>query len=120
MYALYRCLGKNGKPIYIGMSLSIYRRITAHKNSSHWFNEVHSITISRFLNIDSCRLAEKKAIFHERPKYNKQEMEKENQKRLRRNRDQTLKRNLAKLAVAKKRKAVKVKVLTEALHGRAA
>ncbi len=104
-YCLYRCFDKGNKPIYIGKSLSLYRRICFHKDHSHWFDEVSFISITRYSDHDSLRVAEKSAIRHERPKYNLREMETENQKKLRLIAERAMKRNLAKLAAAKKAKA---------------
>jgi len=79
-------------------------RISHHKNNRLWFNEVATITITRFEGLSECRAAEKDAIRRESPQYNKREIESEVDKKVRINQQRTLKRNLAKFSAERKPK----------------
>ena len=73
-FALYRCFDKDGTLIYVGMSINIRRRLSQHINKSGWFFDVSEIKISRYIDEEQCRAAEKHAIRTESPKYNIQRL----------------------------------------------
>ena len=73
-FALYRCFDKDSALIYVGMSISIRRRLSQHINKAGWFSEVSEIKISRYPDGEQCRAAEKHAIRNECPKYNIQRL----------------------------------------------
>lgn len=73
---LYRAFNAEGELLYVGISRNVPRRLQNHGVRSFWFNEVTTITITRFEDEDVLRQAELLAITVERPKYNIMSVEK--------------------------------------------
>lgn len=69
---LYRHFNKNNELLYVGISMSIAARLSNHKSTSHWFNEVTKITIENYETREEVLDAEVKAIQLEKPKFNVQ------------------------------------------------
>jgi len=67
---LYRHFNKEGHLLYVGISLSTFHRLSQHKNHSHWFNEITSVTIEKFKSRKEAIEAEKEAITNEDPSHN--------------------------------------------------
>ena len=67
--AVYRCLGADGKPLYIGTTGQFGRRIGEHAQKI-WFLEVRQITLEWFPDEGAALEAERVAIEAEQPKYN--------------------------------------------------
>lgn len=67
---LYRHFDANGSLLYVGISSSITARIAAHKNSSHWFDDVVTIKIESYETREQVLEAELLAIQTEFPKFN--------------------------------------------------
>ena len=67
---LYRHFDKDGKLLYIGISLSPFVRTRSHRYDSDWFESVAQITIEWHETRESALDAECLAIFLEQPKFN--------------------------------------------------
>ena len=67
---VYRHFDKDGALLYVGVSLNAVVRLSQHKRVSHWFDEIHNITIESFETRKQALDAETKAIQEEKPKYN--------------------------------------------------
>lgn len=68
---LYRYFDKNGKLLYVGISLSTISRAAQHRMSAVWWGQAVRIEIERFDSRDSAAEAEAEAIKTESPIYNK-------------------------------------------------
>lgn len=71
---LYRMFDEDGRLLYVGISTSAltFERLRNHKNGSHFFPLVRTITIEHVSSQEDLRAAEVIAIKNERPVYNKQ------------------------------------------------
>lgn len=69
--ALYRHLDKNGRLLYVGISLDATARLKDHMHVSSWKGDIAMVVISWFETRKEALDAEKKAIVNERPLYNK-------------------------------------------------
>lgn len=67
---LYRCFGEKDKLLYVGMSVSVLRRISEHKLKP-WFHGVKIITITAAGNRKEAEILEIQAITEEDPEHNK-------------------------------------------------
>jgi len=67
---LYRLYDKAGSLLYVGISYSAIRRQADHKRSKQWFHEVAEITIEKHPTREAAQLAERIAIYDERPQHN--------------------------------------------------
>jgi predicted transcriptional regulator len=67
---LYRHFDSYGNLLYVGISMSAFNRLIQHKDTAHWFSDISSITISKYVDKEHALVAEKLAIQNERPKYN--------------------------------------------------
>ena len=67
---LYRHFDKDGKLLYVGISLNAVARLAQHKNHSHWFNEIASVTIESFDSRNEALFAETRAVQNEKPIHN--------------------------------------------------
>lgn len=67
---LYRHYDRDGRLLYVGISLSTFARLRQHKDKSPWFDDVAAITIERFRTRAEAAKAECKAIKLEKPKWN--------------------------------------------------
>jgi predicted GIY-YIG superfamily endonuclease len=70
--ALYRHYDSQDVLLYVGITLSVIDRIKAHRNGSHWFDQVTRITVERHPSRTAALKAECDAVYKERPVYNKQ------------------------------------------------
>lgn len=70
MTDLYRHFDKDGKLLYVGVSLSTMKRLSQHKKASHWFNEITSVTIQKYKSRQEALDAERSAIVEENPIHN--------------------------------------------------
>lgn len=68
--SLYRHYDKDGKLLYVGVSLSAIKRLSEHVGISHWANDIASVTIEKFPNRKAVLDAEKEAITNENPIHN--------------------------------------------------
>lgn len=69
---VYRCYdAEDGELIYIGSSIDFATRIQAHKSGTYWWDEVGDIHCEPHPTERAARLAESRAIFTERPFYNR-------------------------------------------------
>lgn len=69
---LYRHFDSNNVLLYVGVSVSAVHRLTQHKRTAHWFNDLSRVDIEQFSSRKAVLAAEKKAVVNEKPKYNKQ------------------------------------------------
>lgn len=67
---LYRHFNESGELLYVGISLSTVSRLAQHRNASHWFAEIASITVETFPTRIGALEAERKAILEENPIHN--------------------------------------------------
>lgn len=70
--SLYRHFDGDDVLLYVGMSISVARRLVVHESVSVWFDQVRTITIEKFDNLLEAAEAEKQAIASESPKFNSQ------------------------------------------------
>ena len=68
--ALYRQYDKDGKLLYVGISLNYGRRLKEHYKGSAWYIDVASITLEWFDTRDEALHAERNAIKKEKPECN--------------------------------------------------
>ena len=69
---LYRAFTEEGDLLYVGISLSVFSRLSAHKKTAEWFEKCSRIDVETFPNRSQAEKAEMKAIKTEFPKFNKQ------------------------------------------------
>lgn len=67
---LYRCYGADGALLYIGITCRGYDRFDNHRRGTTWWPEVASHTIQTYENRADAQLAERQAIYREKPRYN--------------------------------------------------
>jgi len=67
---LYRHYDKKGTLLYVGVSLSFFRRLANHKSYSRWFDQVTTITLETFETKEEMLQKEKEVIKKEKPKFN--------------------------------------------------
>jgi predicted GIY-YIG superfamily endonuclease len=67
---LYRQFDKDGRLLYVGVSINARRRHVQHKSMSFWADQVATITIEKYQDRDSALIAERQAISAEKPVYN--------------------------------------------------
>jgi len=67
---LYRHYNKEGRLLYVGISLNTVTRLSQHKGAT-WFHEIHRIDITHYPARGKAEQEEKKAIHAERPLWNK-------------------------------------------------
>src|SRR3990172_1752243 len=70
MACLYRHFDRDGKLLYIGVSLSVIGRLGCHKQNSHWFKKIAHIDIDQYSSKEAALIAEKLAIKKENPLHN--------------------------------------------------
>jgi hypothetical protein len=67
---LYRHWDKDGRLLYVGISLSATQRLAAHMHGSHWSDSIASVTIDRYPDRMAALHAEREAIETEGPLHN--------------------------------------------------
>lgn len=67
---LYRHFDKDGKLLYVGVSLSAVARLAQHRDSSAWFEKIETVKIERFESREAAIHAERNAILLEHPVHN--------------------------------------------------
>jgi hypothetical protein len=67
---LYRHFDKDGRLLYVGISLNELLRIRQHKSTAPWWRDVSNITVERHGTKSEALIAERLAIEKERPLYN--------------------------------------------------
>jgi predicted GIY-YIG superfamily endonuclease len=67
---LYRHFDKDGKLLYVGISLNHMARLQQHKEASKWFDQIANVKVEQFATRMEAMLAETKAINEENPIYN--------------------------------------------------
>src|SRR5690606_30075707 len=60
----------DGTLLYVGKSVSVFARISAHRKSSAFFSDAATMTIERFPDEAALAVAEVRAIREEHPIYN--------------------------------------------------
>lgn len=70
--ALYRHFDKNGKLLYVGISLSVVKRLGQHKLHAHWYMRIARIDVEWFNSREEASHAEMLAIQDENPECNVQ------------------------------------------------
>lgn len=66
---LYRHFDASGALLYVGISLSVLDRLTAHR-ASRWHSDIAAVTLEHFPTREAALDAEAEAITNENPKYN--------------------------------------------------
>jgi excinuclease UvrABC nuclease subunit len=69
MASIYRHFDKDGRLLYVGMSISVLARTRAHKRSV-WFEQIARIEIQHFPTKLQAVKAERLTIANERPMHN--------------------------------------------------
>ena len=72
MESLYRHYDSNDNLLYIGVSLNALNRLSQHKRTGAWFNDISRVSIDKYETRQLVLDAEREAIVNESPKYNKQ------------------------------------------------
>lgn len=67
---LYRHFDKDGALLYVGVSLNAVQRLSQHRDASHWFAEIASVTVTWFVDRTEALAAERAAITAENPRHN--------------------------------------------------
>ena len=67
---LYRHFDAEGKLLYIGISMSAFRRLKEHQSTAVWAKDIASMSIERFESRKQLVAAERIAIFWEKPIHN--------------------------------------------------
>lgn len=67
----YRHFDAEGRLLYVGISLSAVERLRQHVARSGWSSEIASITVETHPDRETAMAAEKHAVAHERPLFNK-------------------------------------------------
>jgi hypothetical protein len=70
-YQLYRHFNEAGEPLYVGISMSAFRKLTVPEITAGWFPEIRTITITPYRTGAEAAAAEIEAIKNE-PRYNQQ------------------------------------------------
>lgn len=69
-HALYRFFNAEGALLYVGISVNLPSRLSAHINEKEWWHEVVQVTVEMLPDRGAALKAEKLAIGAERPLYN--------------------------------------------------
>jgi DNA-binding XRE family transcriptional regulator/predicted GIY-YIG superfamily endonuclease len=69
MTALYRHFDSDGRLLYVGIALNVFRRTREHESSS-WFASIQRIEVEHFSSRKDAEAAERAAIKNEKPVYN--------------------------------------------------
>lgn len=69
-HTLYRLYNADGDLLYIGITLNPFKRISEHKRTKEWFDEVANIRLERFPTLAAVAAAEIEAIRTEKPREN--------------------------------------------------
>ncbi|MBV8664654.1 MAG: helix-turn-helix domain-containing protein [Hyphomicrobiales bacterium] len=67
---LYRHFDAEGRLLYVGISLAALTRLAQHKERSHWFAAIATVTIETFATREDAIQAETLAIQTEAPRFN--------------------------------------------------
>lgn len=67
---LYRHYAKDGRLLYVGISLNAMARLSEHSIESEWFPLIATVTLDHYLSVADAREAERLAIKHEMPMHN--------------------------------------------------
>lgn len=70
-HCLYRHFDTDGVLLYVGISLSVGTRTSAHRRAAPWFRDVARIEVQHFTSRADCALAERVAIDREKPLHNR-------------------------------------------------
>lgn len=70
MSALYRLYDKDGALLYVGVSLSVFRRLSEHAQGKEWWSQVRRIMLEPHASREAALAAEILAIRDEGPIYN--------------------------------------------------
>jgi predicted GIY-YIG superfamily endonuclease len=68
---LYRFFDSNKQLLYVGISINAYERAKQHRKEKYWWEEVATITLTRYEHRQDVEEAERWAIKNEQPLYNK-------------------------------------------------
>jgi excisionase family DNA binding protein len=68
---LYRHFDQNKKLLYVGISLNAVARLSGHRSTSSWFENIATVKIETFPNREAALMAERLAILKEKPLYNR-------------------------------------------------
>lgn len=69
---LYRHFDKSGQLLYVGISLNAVIRLSQHRDSSHWYDQIARVDVEPFPSRVSALAAERSAVQKERPLHNRQ------------------------------------------------
>lgn len=69
-HSLYRAYDLSGALLYVGITLNIPNRFTAHQGNKAWWSDVANIKLEHFPDRAAVLTAERTAIMEEAPAYN--------------------------------------------------
>lgn len=78
---VYRHFDASGTLLYVGVSLCAVTRLSGHREHSGWFQEIARVTVEWFDSRELALEAERKAIRAEKPKHNKNNVERVDRRR---------------------------------------
>ena len=67
---VYRQYDVNGQLLYVGAAACVWNRMVGHKRDAEWIELVAGVDIESFPSKAEALIAERRAIFEERPIYN--------------------------------------------------
>lgn len=70
MQYLYRHFDANGVLLYVGVSVNALKRLSQHRDNSHWFDAIASVTIQKYETREQVLDAEREAVINEKPLHN--------------------------------------------------
>lgn len=68
--ALYRHFDASGVLLYVGISLNAVSRLSQHRSSSHWYQDIANVSIEYHSTREAALIAERLAIINEGPLHN--------------------------------------------------
>lgn len=69
-HAVYRLVDRQGKLLYVGVTVSLKRRLAEHRSDKPWWPEVQQVDVMHFATREAAEEAERAAIANEAPLYN--------------------------------------------------
>jgi predicted GIY-YIG superfamily endonuclease len=80
MQHLYRHFDKDGRLLYVGISLSAVQRLGQHRYGACWFDQITTVTIEQHPDRKAVEAAEREAIKREKPIFNVQRLSRRERK----------------------------------------
>jgi predicted DNA-binding transcriptional regulator AlpA/predicted GIY-YIG superfamily endonuclease len=65
--SLYRHFDREGRLLYVGISMNVFARLAQHRRESHWYSQITRVEIEHFDSREEVLAAEGEAIRGEKP-----------------------------------------------------